>query len=96
MKCEQCGKELLSLEVDMFNADGSDDWYTVEDFFHDEETGMVAISVLTNWTGDELDEDELADTIRCPHCKQYPFKCRLIETCRYVSIQMYPSKRKEE
>lgn len=90
MKCEQCGKELHSLEVDMFNYDGSDDWYTVEDLY--EEGGVLLFSTLPQWTGDELDEDEQADTIRCPHCKQYPFKCRLIETCRYVSVQMYPRK----
>lgn len=92
MKCEQCGKELNSIEVDMFNYDGSDDWYDAELF---EESGIVFLNVLPNWTGDELDEDEQADTIRCPHCNQYPFKCRLIETCRYVNIQMYPSERKE-
>ena len=92
MKCEQCGKELNSIEVDMFNYDGSDDWYDVELF---EESGIALLNVIPSWTGDELDEDEQTETIRCPHCKQYPFKCKMIETCRYVSIQMYPSERRE-
>lgn len=92
MKCEKCGKELNSLEVDHFNYDGSDDWYDVEIY---EESGIAFLNVLTNWTGDELDEDEQADTIRCPHCKQYPFKSRIIETCKYVNVQMYPERKYE-
>ncbi len=93
MRCEKCGAEINSLEVDMFNYDGTDNWYDVE---ISEDYDVISMSVFPNWTGDELDEDEQADTIRCPHCKQFPFIDRCLETCRYVSVIMYPKKRKEE
>lgn len=92
MKCEKCGKEIDLVEVDMFEADGSDDWYTVE---IGEDHDVAYFSIMPNWTGTELDEEEQTETIRCPHCKQFPFEKKWIDTCQYVSVLMYP-KRKEE
>lgn len=87
MKCEICGKELNSLEVNMFDADGGDDWCDVD---VDEESGVAYMSVLTCWTGYELSEEEQVDTIRCPHCHKYPFVNRFVDACTYVNVLMYP------
>ena len=87
MKCEKCGTEIDSIEADMFNADGSDDWYTAEIY---EDRGVVLARVLPCWTGNGLSEEEQIDTIRCPHCKKYPFKQKMIDACTYVDLIMYP------
>ena len=92
MICEKCGKETEFLEVDMFEYDGSDDWYMADTY---EEGDCVMLNLLPQWTGYELDEDEYHETIRCPHCKKYPFKDKLIEATRMVCVQMW-AERKEE
>ena len=86
MICEKCGKETDYLQVDMFEGDGSDDWYNAE---ITEDHGVVLMNVLHSWTGDGLSEEEQTETIRCPHCKQYPFDRKWIDTCSYVNVIMY-------
>lgn len=92
MKCEKCGKEIDSVEVNMFESDGSDDWYIVE---IGEENDVVLFSVLPNWTGNDLVEAEQIETIRCPHCHKFPLKKQMIDTCQYVSVTMYPQRKEE-
>ena len=87
MKCEKCGKELGSLEVDMFDRDGSDDWYDVE---INEDHGVVIANVTPEWTGDGLSEEEYHETIRCPHCRQFPFIDKFVDATTFISLVMYP------
>ena len=93
MKCEQCGREIDYLEVDMFNEDGSDDWYLAEVI---ESGDVVCMNVLPQWTGAELSEEEQVETIRCPHCKQFPFARKFCDSWKTVSMILYPTERKEE
>lgn len=71
MKCEKCGKELKWIDVNRFNYDGSDSFcsYPYEEFDYD----AVIIDTDPNWTGYELSEEEMIDTIECPHCHKFPF-----------------------
>lgn len=84
MKCEKCGKEISSLMVDVFNWDGSDDEEELpvveceEDAFY--------IDTERNWTGYELDEEEMLDTILCPHCRKFPFKSTEIHVYDMVRV----------
>lgn len=87
MICEKCGKELESLEVNHFNQDGSDDWYDTGVEINGE---IVSMTVLPNWTGNELTEEEQIGTIRCPHCHQFPFKQKMVDAYPYVTVIMYP------
>ena len=88
MKCEKCGKQLEYVEVNMFNHDGSDDWYDVE---IDMDYGIAYINILPNWTGNDLSEEEMTETIRCPHCHKYPFVDKEIHADDYVNVTMFPS-----
>lgn len=92
MKCEMCGKEIDRLEVDMFNNDGSDDWYNAEIY---EDNGVIMMNLIPNWTGDELTEEEQVETIRCPHCKKFPFKRKMVDAWHSVSVLLYPSEVEE-
>lgn len=69
MKCEKCGKVVDKLEIDLFQYDGSDCFERHP--FCETEEGIV-ISTNPNWTGYELSKEEMVETIRCPHCKQFP------------------------
>ena len=72
MKCEKCGKEIESLEVNVFNYDGSDRYYGIP--VAECEQNAVYVDADHNWTGYELTDEERLDTIRCPRCKQFPFE----------------------
>lgn len=84
MKCEKCGKETDSVLIGMFNRDGSDSDIKVPVLNADESAAIM--DVTQNWTGYELDEDEQRDTIKCPHCNQFPFKNEEIQVYDIVRI----------
>lgn len=93
VKCEKCGKEMPYLLVDEFNRDGSDlflrySYNHIEDF----------ISIVTdrNWAGYELSEEEMLETIVCPHCGKYPFQSKKIHVYDEVEIVMLPRKEVQE
>jgi hypothetical protein len=67
----------------MFNYDGSDDWHTMPVGEH--ECGIF-IDTERSWTGYELTEKEMLETIRCPFCKKYPFKNNEIHVYDIVRI----------
>lgn len=39
-----------------------------------------------NWTGYDLSEEEMLETITCPHCKQFPFKSKEIQVYDVVRV----------
>lgn len=84
MKCEKCEHEIDRLLVDVFRRDGSDafDEYPV---FECEEDAAY-IETTQNWTGYEQSEEEMSDTIVCPHCKQFPFKSTEIQVYDVVRV----------
>lgn len=87
MKCEKCGHELGALSVDMFNYDGSDRFVDV--VFREEEENAVVIDTTQNWTGYELSEEELSDTIHCPNCGRFPFENTEIQVYDVVRLVMF-------
>lgn len=87
MKCEKCGKEIEHMMVNTFNHDGTDsDW---EYPYIECEEDAVYVDVSLNWTGNELSEEEMMETITCPHCRNFPFKSREIQTYEYVRVVMF-------
>ena len=87
MICELCGKEITQLKVGMFNHDGSDS--DVAYSFEECDKNAVVLGLDTNWTGYELDESEMSDTIHCPYCGKFPFKNKEIQTYDYVCVVMF-------
>ena len=86
-KCEKCRKEIETLMVDIFNRDGSDNFYAHG--ITECPENAVCIDVNQNWTGNELSEEEMLETIKCPHCGQFPFKSSEIQTETFVRIIMF-------
>lgn len=88
MKCEKCGHELTAIEVNFFNdCNGSDSF--IKESFKEEEVDAVVLEIDKNWTGYELDEEEMTSTIRCPHCNQFPFKNKEIQVYEVVRAVMF-------
>lgn len=90
MKCEKCGQEIDCLLVDVFRWDGSDD-FDKHPVFECEENA-VYIETNQNWTGYEQTEEEMLETIICPHCKQFPFKDKEIQVYEVVRIVCFKEK----
>lgn len=77
MKCANCGEEINKVLINKFAHDGSDDYISAEL----EDLGQhnaYGIATDKNWTGDELEDDEAIETVICPKCKKFPFKCKEI------------------
>lgn len=84
MKCEKCGKEIENLLVDTFLRDGSDT--DIEQPIIECEHNAAYIETTQNWTGYDLSEEEMFETITCPHCKQFPFKSTEIQVYDVVRV----------
>ena len=84
MKCEKCGKEIGHLLVDTFLYDGSDT--DIEQSIIECEHNAAYIETTQNWTGYDLSEEEMLETITCPHCKQFPFKSKEIQVYDVVRV----------
>lgn len=87
MKCEKCGHEFEKLNVQTFTRDGSD----YEDKCEAEVCGDEAVVVETspNWCGYELTEEEMLDTITCPHCGKFPFESTELYVYDIVQVVMF-------
>ncbi len=84
MKCEKCGTEIDSLLVGVFNSDGSDVYLKLP--VTECEENAAYIDTDANWTGYELSEEEMRETILCPHCEQFPFKNTEIQVYDIVRV----------
>lgn len=86
MKCENCGKELECIEINDFQRDGSDAWCEYPVFEH--ENGAY-LDATQNWTGWEMSDEEMVESVRCPHCKKFPFRDHEIQTYQILRIVMF-------
>ena len=87
IKCEQCGKEITSVEISVFNHDGSDSIYSVP--IDEAEEQAVFFDTSQNWTGYYLDEEEQIDRICCPKCGKFPFNHREVHVYDIVQVVMF-------
>ena len=87
MKCEKCGHEFEKLNVQTFARDGSD----YEDKCEAEVCGDEAVVVETskNWCGYELTEEEMLDTITCPHGGKFPFESAELYVYDIIQVVMF-------
>ena len=93
MKCEACGQEIDCIEIDDFQRDGSDEWCLYPVYEH--ENGIY-IDATENWTGYGVSDEEMAESVRCPLCKKFPFKCKEIQTYELLRLVMFTDGEKNE
>ena len=86
MKCAKCGRDLDHVLVDVFDRFGNDHW---THYPLDEHENGAYVDVDPNWTGDELSEAEMRETILCPYCQEYPMADEEIQTYNYVRVVMF-------
>ena len=96
MICEKCGNIISTLEVLFFDRDGSDYWTNI--LINEVPDNAVYIDINRTWTGDGMSEEEQSESIRCPFCKQHPFKRIEIETYDFERVVMFKhtTERKEK
>lgn len=94
MKCEECGKEISFLNVNHFNRDGSDSYLSIP--FEEVPDNAVLIETNKNWTGYDLSEEEMIETIQCPLCGKFPFKNEEIQLYELVKVVMFKKGSEEE
>lgn len=90
MKCAKCGREITHISTNKFAYDGSD--YDIS-LGIEEHEGYNAVIMETDrdWTGYELNEEEMRECMRCPHCKQFPFGSNEIQIYNVVRIVCFKS-----
>lgn len=91
VKCEKCGKEMSYVLVNKFNYSGSDSFLK---YSYNCIGDCISIVADRNWTGYELSEEEILETIVCPHCGKYPFQSKEIHVYDEVEIVMFPKENK--
>ena len=69
--CKNCGWPIERITTNLFARDGSDYAWTFE--VGEPVDGVAKMELPTCWTGYELSEEEMMESIRCPHCKAFPF-----------------------
>ena len=94
MICEKCGKAIGHVEINTFDRDGSDfdDVAFIEE--PEDENGERTVALIetnANWTGYELTEEEQRETIKCPHCGEFPFKHMEIQVYEIVRLVCFKS-----
>lgn len=87
MKCEICGKKLDSLLINTFDRFGSDYWDEV--MIEECEKDAVIVETTRNWTGYELSEEEMRETVVCPYCKKWPFRSEELQIHEPVHLVMF-------
>lgn len=91
VKCEKCGKEMSYVLVNKFNYSGSDSFLK---YSYNRIGDCISIVADRNWTGYEFSEEEMLETIVCPHCGKYPFQSKEIHVYDEVEIVMFPKENK--
>ena len=90
MKCEKCGNEFDRISINKFMRDGSDN----EDRPYVDEcpiSNAVLFETDRNWCGYELNEEEMMEGIRCPHCNKFPFKHKEVQVYDVVRVVCFRS-----
>lgn len=87
MRCEKCGAFLDGVLVDVFNYDGSDGYWNIP--IESAEESAAVLETTQNWTGYELSEEEMTETIKCPKCRQFPFESTEIQVYNIVRLVMF-------
>ena len=87
MKCEKCGTALTRVMVNVFDYDGSDYQQSIP--IEPAEEDASIFETTQNWTGYELSEEEMAETIQCPKCGKFPFESTEVQAYNIVRVVMF-------
>ena len=68
--CKHCGYPVDHIATNCFLHDGSDAEYH---FRGQENEGAMMFELPESWCGADLSEEEMMDSIKCPHCRKFPF-----------------------
>lgn len=80
--------------MNLFRRDGSDTFDKHPVF--ECEKDAAYIETTQNWTGYELSEEEMLDTITCPNCHQFPFKNTEMQVYDVVRIVCFRQPAEED
>lgn len=86
--CEKCGKEIDKLKINIFDYGDTDSFYDI-DYSLNHGSGCVSVITEKNWVGYGLSEEEMIETIVCPHCHEYPFENEVIELYEHLDVVMF-------
>ena len=84
MKCEKCGKYIMTVKINEFSRDGSD--HLIEIPIKEYQNNAIGIDTTQDWCGYDLTEEEQAETILCPYCNEFPFKDKEIQCYEIVRV----------
>lgn len=87
MKCEKCGKYIMTVKINEFKRDGSDHFIEVP--IKEYQKNVIGLEASQDWCGYYLTEEEQAETILCPNCNEFPFKDKEIHVHEIVRVVCY-------
>ena len=90
MKCEKCERQLIAVEINEFQRDGSDRFRDIP--IKEYLDNAVGFETTQDWCGYDLTEEEQAETILCPYCNEFPFKDREIQVYEVVRVACFKQK----
>lgn len=93
MKCEKCGKEMNTIMANRFNHEGADSFISYP--YTECEEDAVYVDLDSKWTGYGLSEEEMLDTIECPHCGKFPFKNKEIQVYELVRVVCFKTEQED-
>lgn len=71
VKCAHCHKPIGRIVTNCFEPDGSD--YDYKFPIYSSDGKAVSMDLPLTWCGFGLNEEEMMDGIRCPHCGKFLF-----------------------
>lgn len=84
IRCKNCRKTIDSIITSKFDYEGIDSDYEYP--LEEAEEDAVLFETDTNWTGYGLTEEEIAESIKCPHCDKFPFYKNEVQVYNVVRV----------
>ena len=90
MRCEKCGRQIIAVEINEFQRDGSDRFRDIP--IKEYLDNAVGFETTQDWCGYDLTEEEQTEAILCPYCNEFPFKDREIQVYEVVRVVCFKQK----
>lgn len=88
MICKNCHRKINHIAASVFDRDGSDymQLFPLFEVPSDEHYYAGYFETDANWTGYDLSEQEMNETIHCPVCGKNPFPDQEVQVCDIVRV----------